>query len=90
MYPVGDPRRETEYPIDTPSITHPKYSDPTKANYSPGRVSDGWRNVRVHLESFNGRPDSNGCLTVSDKWNKTIKEVMMRNIDDGGTRITYK
>ena len=82
MYPPDDPRRKTEYPLNTPSITKP--------GMEPGRISKGWSNLRVHGESSDGSPDSNGCLTGPGKWPGIIQDIMMRNLDNGGTRILYR
>lgn len=90
MYPPGDPRRESEFPLDTPSITRPENADPNRSNYEPGRISDTWSNLRVHGEGPRGKPDSNGCLTAPDDWPDKIKDIMMRNLKNGGTRIIYK
>lgn len=90
MYPLGDERRDTEYPVNTPSITRWGNADPSRPNYQPGRVTDTWSNVRVHGEGPQSRPDSNGCLTAPSNWPSTIKDIMMRNLTDGGTRIIYR
>ena len=56
----------------------------------PGRISKGWSNLRVHGESSDGSPDSNGCLTGPGKWPRIIQDIMMRNLANGGTRILYR
>jgi hypothetical protein len=90
IYPKGDSRRETEYPVNTPSITRPENADPSKSNYEPGRVADDVSNIRVHGSSSDGSEDSNGCLTCPDGWDAKIQEIMMRNLENGGTKILYR
>jgi RHS repeat-associated protein len=61
----------------TPSIT--------KVGLNPGQPEPGAKGThRVHPESR-----SEGCLTGPVDWSNRIWDIMNRNMEDGGTTITY-
>jgi len=91
LLPKGD-AKPGEFPKGTPSITAPRYADPNSSEYAPGRAGPDYKadgTVRVHNRSPDGSPDSTGCLTGSPGGVGATKNLMDRNLNNGGTRVHF-
>jgi len=80
------------YDNGQPSVTAPQYADPKSKNYTPGKAGPDYPKgtVRIHEKSINGKPDSTGCVTADPKTVALVKQVMDRNTNNGGTKLTVK
>lgn len=70
------------FPAGQPAITG------TQPGLKPGQADRSYPegSALVH-EKGQTRPDSKGCITVSPQAEKLTKEVMDRNLNDGGTHV---
>ncbi len=65
------------YPEGQPSVTDPRYPD------QPGKAGPTYKpTVRIHPEG-----PSAGCVTVPREVDPLIRDLMMRNMDRGGTTL---
>ena len=77
-----EPKKTTgNFPIGTPAITG--------KGRPPGQPADGYQAdaVLIHSKSSSGNPDSLACMTVDPEDSALVKQVMDRNLNNGGTKM---
>ena len=89
VLPKANYEKGDSFPQGHPSITDPRYSDPSGSNYEPGRATPGSpATVRIHNRLPDGKgPDSRACVTAEPETVDEITKIMKRNADSGGTKL---
>jgi hypothetical protein len=71
-------------PVDGTYVLRPR------TDYEPGARFLNGTPLVTGLDFVHPDSESKGCLTVPDEWANQIWDIMDRNLNNGGTRITYQ